>query len=131
MIDHGAGHGEKQSRKKEQALAALLESSTVEAAAKRAGIGVATLYRWLREPKFKESYREARSAVLESAIAHLQQITSDAVVTLKRNLKAKQAFAQITAARLILDYALRGQELLDLGERVEKLEALLSERSSK
>ena len=122
------GHGEKQTRKQEHAIVALLSQPTVEAAAAECGISPKTLYRWLRDPTFKARYRTARSAVLESAIANLQQITSDAVATLKRNLNAKQPSAQISAAKLIIDNAFRGQELIDLGDRVERLEELLAEK---
>lgn len=121
------GHGEKQTRKQEDAIVALLSQPTVEAAASECGISPKTLYRWLRDPAFKAQYRTARSAVLESAIATMQQITSEAVDTLKRNLNAEQATAQISAAKLIIDNAFRGQELIDLGDRVERLEEFLVE----
>ena len=122
------GHGEKQTRKQEQAIAALLSQPTVEAAAAECSISPKTLYRWLRDPTFKARYRTARSVMLESAIATMQQIASEAVDTLRRNLNAKQASSQISAAKLIIDNAFRGQELIDLGERVEQLEELLAKK---
>lgn len=125
------GHGEKQTRKQEQAIAALLSQLTVEAAAAECGLSPETLYRWLRDPTFKACYRAARSVVLESAIATMQQIASEAVGTLRRNLTAEQPSAQISAARLIIDNAFRGQELIDLGERVERLEALLEDKDNR
>lgn len=77
------GHGSVSDHKQEKAVVALLESPTVEAAATSVGISTASLYRWLRDPVFKARYREARSALLENAIAGLQQIASEAVATLK------------------------------------------------
>ena len=54
------GHGEKRSRKTEQFIAALLTESTVEAAARKAGIGDVTAWRWMNDRAFADQYREAR-----------------------------------------------------------------------
>ena len=40
------GHGDKLSRKQEQAIAALLAEPTIEAAAPKADIGLTTLKNW-------------------------------------------------------------------------------------
>ena len=45
------GHGAKFGRKKEQAIAALLTEPNAKEAARVAGIGSATLLRWLKEPE--------------------------------------------------------------------------------
>ena len=47
------GHGEKLTRKQEQAIACLLAEATLTAAASHCGIGEATLRRWLRDPQFE------------------------------------------------------------------------------
>jgi transposase-like protein len=115
-------HGEKRTRKEEQAIEALLTAPTIEAAAQKSGVAPVTLYRWLRDPSFRTHYRKARSAVLESAIAGLQGMAKEATETLGRNLHAEQASVQISAAKLVLDFAIRGQELMDLKEQTERLE---------
>ena len=46
-------------RKKEEAIAALMTQRNVEEAARAAGIGHQTLLRWLRLPEFQDAYREA------------------------------------------------------------------------
>jgi transposase-like protein len=61
------GHGTKYSRKKEAAIAALLEQRNVQEAARAAGISKQTLYRWLKMPEFVEEYRRACRIVLEQA----------------------------------------------------------------
>jgi hypothetical protein len=58
------GHGSKFDRKKEAAVAALLTQRNIEEAARVAGIGTQTLYRWLKVPEFQEAYREVRRASL-------------------------------------------------------------------
>ena len=42
-----SGHGEKQTRKQEQAIAALLGCATIELAAEATGVAPITLKRWL------------------------------------------------------------------------------------
>ena len=70
------GHGSKFSRKQEAAILALLTQRSVEEAARVAGIGTQTLYRWMKEPEFDAAYRRARRAAFGQSIARLQQGSS-------------------------------------------------------
>ena len=47
------GHGQKLGRKKEAAIAALLTNRSVDEAARAAGVGATTLWRWLKLPEFQ------------------------------------------------------------------------------
>lgn len=116
------GHGQKLTRKSEQALVALLAESTLPAAAARAGVSEATIARWLRNPQFRAAYRDARRQIVEAAIGTLQGATSEAVETLRRNLTHDNGNVQVRAAVAILDHATKAIELMDLAERVEALE---------
>ncbi|MBI3909994.1 MAG: hypothetical protein HY320_03565 [Armatimonadetes bacterium] len=64
-----SGHGAKLPRKREQAIAALLAEPTVGAAAGAAGVGYATLRRWLALPEFDAEYRAARLEAVERMLA--------------------------------------------------------------
>lgn len=121
------GHGDKRSRRQEQAIAALMTEPTIDAAAVRAGISPNTLGRWLREPSFLAAYRDARRAVVESAVARIQDAAGEAVTALRRNLTCGRAGDEIRAAVAILDHAARGVELLDLAERLDALESRLTD----
>src|SRR5271163_1806791 len=99
-----AGHGEKLTRKQEQAIAALLAEPTIDAAAEKAGVGLTTLKNWLKLPAFLAAYRGARRQVVEGALGQLQQATGEAVDALKRNLKSGQPGNEIRAAVAILDH---------------------------
>jgi hypothetical protein len=116
------GHGGKQGRQEDAALAALLACPTIEQAAEQAGISSATLYRWLHDPAFQQRYRSVRRSVVEQAITGLQQATGEAVAALRRNLTSGVPAAEIAAAKAIIDQAVKGVELVDLVERVEQLE---------
>jgi hypothetical protein len=106
------------SRKQEQAIAALLQEPTLEAAAARAGIGVNTLARWLREPPFAAEYRAARRRVVEGAIGRVQGATGAAVDTLVEVTKSgKKDADRVRAAATLLDHALRGVEMADVLHR--------------
>jgi hypothetical protein len=120
----GRGHGQKRERLEDRALAALLSEATIVEAATRAGVGEATLLRWLAEPSFKARYRDARRQVVEQAIVGLQQAAGAAVTVLSAIAgdAAQPAGARVSAARTILDQSFRGLELVDLVERIELLE---------
>ena len=119
------GHGEKLSRKQETAIAALLSAPSIKAAAIEAGIGEATLWRWLQLPDFQAAYRLARRQIVERAVSELQAACGESVETLKRNLHCENPAVEICAAQIILEQAVKGIELMDLQERVERLEAML------
>jgi len=126
----GTGHGEKLSRKRDLAVAALLSEPTVAAAADKAGVSERTLRGWLRQSAFQAAYQAARRQVLEGAIGRLQQAAGEAVETLRRNLSAGRPADQVRAAGLILQHALGTAELLDMAERLEALERLLGSGQS-
>ena len=116
------GHGEKLTRKQEQAIAALLSEATVGTAAEKAGVGEVTLYRWLKLPDFLAAYREARREVVEKAVAQMQQSSWAASATLIRLLGSGSDSIRLQAARTILDQANKGLELIDFEERLAALE---------
>ena len=119
------GHGENLSRNRERAIAALLIHPTMLAAAAAAGVGEVTLWRWLQIPEFKEQYRLARREAVSQAVGHLQGACSIAVLALTDVAQDVNcpAGARVSAARTVLELALKGVELEDLTVRVEELES--------
>ena len=92
-------------------------------AADAAGIGEVTLWRWLRIPTFKEQYRLARREAVSQAVGQLQAACSVAVVALTDVFRDVNCPASArSAARTVLEMALKGVELEDLAVRVEELE---------
>ncbi len=120
------GHGEKLARKKELAVAALLSSPTIGAAAKKAGVAERTLRNWMELPDFREVYLKARRNVVEQVGARIQQAGSEAVATLRGVMSDSEApaSARVSAARVILELGYRSLELEDLSLRVGQLERL-------
>src|SRR5262249_5380674 len=102
-----SGHGGKQSRKWELAIAALLAEPTVEAAARAAGISRNRLLHWLHQEDFQRSYRAARLAVLEQTVTALVRASQQAVDVLIAALAAPRDSDKIRAAGTILIHAQR------------------------
>ena len=122
-----AGHGEKLSRKQEDAIAALLSESTIVAAATKCGVSERTLRNWLAIPEFAAAYRAARTAVVEGAVAALQRACSEAVDTLTANLRCGEHAVEVRAANVILTQAVKLREGAELEERLAELERLIAE----
>jgi len=118
------GHGQKLGRKQEAAIAALLSQRTVEDAARVAGIGARTLFRWLELREFREAYLQARRQAFGQASARLQQATGAAVsvlLTLMLDANAPAA-SRVRAAHSVLELAAKALELEDIELRLRHLE---------
>ena len=124
------GHGEKLSRKKEQAVMALITEPTIKAAADKIGITTATLYKWLKLPEFRSAYMEAKRETVSVAITRLQQVAVEAVDALRSimNDPNKAASARVAAARTILEMAIKAVEIEDLEVRIEELERVMAQK---
>src|SRR6266853_884629 len=118
------GPGSKFTRKKEEAIAALLTQRSLEDAAKTAGIGTQTLLRWLKLPEFQAAYREARREAVQQAVARLQQATGAAAITVLKLMTDPNvpAAVKLRAAECVFDRAFKGVELEDIEVRVAALE---------
>ncbi len=125
------GHGEKLTRKAEQAIAALLEHPTMAEAARSCGVSERSLWRWLQRDVFQKRYREAQRAVVDSAITKLQAATVRAVETLERNLTCGSFFAENAAAQAILTHSFKAIELQELQSRIEHLEKTFAEQEKR
>jgi hypothetical protein len=119
------GGRHKQSRKREQAIANLLASATIEQAAQKTGVSEKTLRLWLAEPDFSRAYRQARQQIVEHSVTLLQRVTSLAVATLHRNMGCGKPGVEVCAAGKILEHSLGAVELFDLSQRVAELEQLV------
>ena len=109
-------------RKREFAIAALLQKATIAEAATSVGVSEKTLRRWLQDPDFAAEHRAAQRQAVDLAIAGLKQATGEAVATLRRNLTVGVPSVEVRAATEILSQTARWEELDELAERVKALE---------
>ncbi len=111
-------------RKKELALSALLTETTLQKAAKVAGVSEVTLWRWMKEKDFSEAYRELKREAVGQAVARLQQNSCKAVETLIAIMDDAGAPASVrsSAAKSILEMAFKAVELDDMAKEIEELQ---------
>lgn len=126
------GHGEKLSRKQEQALVALLEHPTITQAAKACGIGETTLFRWLQITEFNQEYNNAKRQLLSQSITRLQQASNTAVNTLISVMTNQDSppSSRVTAAKTVLEMAIKAVEVDDLAKRIDELEELIGSKKA-
>jgi hypothetical protein len=116
--------------KQEKAIVALLSNPTYKEAAKACGVSDVTLWRWLKEPHFQSEYRAARRQAVEMAIANLQLKCSDmgkVLIDIAEDTEMSGA-ARVAAAKAVLEQSLDAVTTTDMMERLDKIEAALSER---
>ena len=114
--------------KQQKAIAALLSSRNVEEAAKAAGVGERTLWRWMSEPEFAMELTHAEARAIDAATRRLVQLQEGAVDTLQAVLDDRKLAPSIRlrAAAAVLDYLLKLRELRNVEARLGALEAALS-----
>jgi transposase-like protein len=120
VLRGGRGHGCQWSRRKDEAIAALLSQRNIEEAARVAGISAPTLRRWLKISAFEAAYREARNAVVDQAMARLQKASVVAVAVLLNIMSDSEApdGARLKAAGLVLRHRKGIQRVADVGGRL-------------
>ena len=111
----------------EKVLSALLQTSSLTEAAKLAEVSEVTVWRYLKDPAFSEKYHNARKAVLETAIRRLQAASGEAVETLRLIMSKEDANpgARVSAAKVVLEQAIKTGEIAEVLRRIELLEAKL------
>jgi hypothetical protein len=118
------GHGSKLGRKKEEAIAALLNYRTVEEAARTINVNPKTLQRWMHNPEFEGAYRQARQQAYSQVATRIQQSMAPALATICKIMVDPNVppTARLHAANYILNQGTKIMEVDDLGARVTELE---------
>ena len=80
----------------------------------------------MKDSAFQASYREARREAVQHAIAQIQHATSKAVEALCSVMQNHEtpASARVSAAKVVLETALKGIEIEALEARIAALEAM-------
>jgi AcrR family transcriptional regulator len=121
------------SASQQRAISALIVEASVREAASAAKVSEPTLYRWLKDEAFNKAYLEARRLATGQAIAQLQQSSAKAVKTLCDVMDGATLHpsARVSAAKAVLELAMKSVELEDLGQRVAELEKHLAAQLEK
>ena len=107
-----------------KAIQALLTENSMELAAKACGVSTATLGRWKREFYFSTAFKSARADLFETAMTKLQGATGEAVDVLLGVMRDElsRPGERASAARTILEFAVRSKEMIELEGRLTALE---------
>ncbi len=128
MQDFARAKAEEQLTQKQfDAIVALVQNPKLADAAKEIGCDESTIYRWLQIPAFRETYACYRRELVRAAIAQAQRATSEAVEVLRQILNDTTAAksSRISAARTILEIAVKAVEVEELETRLSDLERRL------
>jgi hypothetical protein len=112
-------------RRYPMAVAALLECDNYTDAAKRAGINVRTLHRWLERPEFRRLYNRAWRDALRHAAARLAGKANAAADVLLAELGNADPSIRLRAVNGLVNFLARFAPEDDLEERVAELEEKL------
>ena len=114
------------SRRQTRFVAELLGAKTVEGAARAAGIAPRTAWRYLENDAVKTALSRRQDGLLGHAARRLATETSAALDVLHDVMATEpKAAPRVSAARAVVDGALKLTELVELTERVAAVEARL------
>lgn len=116
--------------RQKKALAALISSPTIKAAAKASGIGYTTIRRWLKEDEaFAQAYRDAAAEVMDDAVFLARNSITPALLTLRQIIsdKGQAGAVRSQASRTLLEYGAKLTERGDVLDRLDKLEKSMQE----
>jgi hypothetical protein len=115
-----AGHGEKYSRKKDEAIARLLTASTQREAARQTGVCEKTLSRWRKRLDFESRLRKEQRRIVDEAVNAAAKAAPDIVEGLREVVwdRSQKGRDRTGAAKVILDVMCKvRKELADAEER--------------
>jgi len=117
-----------------RALQAILASPSLAEAARRSGIGEATIRRWMRQDaEFQESVAEARRAALSGVLTGLQTGMADAAQALREiatSTSARDA-DRIAASRTLLQLGIQAVGEVETTERLDSIEQALRRQTGR
>lgn len=115
--------GEGLTGRQRRAVLAILETPTMEAAAKASGVARVTLYEWEKLPAFKGALGAARAELYREGMGALKAATAKAARRLVELLDSRNENTRRLTARDVLALGVRIVETEDIEARIEQLEA--------
>jgi hypothetical protein len=115
----------KLSRRQLKAIPFLIGSPTYTQGCEKAKINKTTLYKWLKNPEFRTELDRQRSEIVEAAFGMIAQNIEKAVSTLVGLLDTGDDRVKRLTANDIVNHFLKRRELVDLEERIERIEERL------
>src|SRR5262245_703495 len=114
--------GRYRKRGDERLLIALAAGQSIRQAARKAGLGEATVARRLEDPVFRQRLNALRSRLVDRALGRLAATMAAASSTLRQLLRAQSEAVRLSAARSIVELHVRLKEAGEMEARVAELE---------
>lgn len=113
--------------RQKKAILHLLSSRTVKQAAKEAKIRLPTLYKWMKESRFREELERLRSEIVSDTVAQLKVYSLQAVCVLADLMNTSESETiKRGCATDILENARSFIQMRDMEIRLEALENAIS-----
>jgi hypothetical protein len=118
----------RRSRSDEAILIALACGSTVDNAARSAGVSASTVKRRLLEPEFLQRLQALRADMVQRATGMLTAAALESVKTLLTlQSETTPPAVRLGAARAVLEWGVRLRETAELHERIAAMETQMAE----
>lgn len=113
-----------------KSISYILESSSIEEAARKAKISRGTVYNWLKDNNFKKILERERDALFFESLSLLKQANIKAARTLIDLLESTDETTRRLAAKEILSVSLRITEIRDFEERISRIEEIIKQENN-
>ena len=100
--------------KQKRVIPYLLAAASMEEGCKRAHVGKATVYGWLKDETFRHEIKRQRNAVIERALDSLKANLAKATKTRVKHLDSKRENISIRAAESIIEFTQKALEYEEL-----------------
>lgn len=111
-----------------RAIAFILESDSIERAAKKAKISRSSIYLWLKDKTFRARLEKERDVLFYEHLNLLKQAAGKAIKILIGLLKSEDENTKRLVAREILSQSLRITEIRSLERRISWLEEVVEQK---
>jgi hypothetical protein len=120
------------SRRQELFLVALLSGDSVIQAAAKAGVTDRQARRWLYENEtFAKARTEAQRRIFQEALGELRAVAGEAVRRLRQALSDTNSAIAVRAAAELLTQGRDCSGLIDLAERIERMEKYAEKQATR
>ena len=89
------------------AIECLASSPTIAHAAKRAGVGRTTLYRWLKDPVFKAACEQRRTEALSFTKQRTKELLAKTFDNLDDMLRSPDPNVRVQVGKIVMEYQAR------------------------
>jgi hypothetical protein len=110
-----------------KALNALLQTTSIGAAAEQCGLSVATVKRYLADATFDAVYREQRRLILQETVAGISRLGTEAIQAFEDALNVGDLNERLRAATRVVDMIYKGTELERRIREQEELEQRITD----